>query len=362
MIEFIPLQQYATVVYVVMLVFIASLSMMLFAHPKAVLFHPHINNEVARLWGWGCFFLLLLLLGLRPISYAFGDMGNYHKHFLAYQAGGLPDGGDLLFEWTMWLFATFLNAPLFFFLCAVVYLAPIVVAARRMLSQYWPLAFFFSIAQFDFYGYGVNGIRQGMAASVFLLAVVANRKWHMWIWTLVAIGLHKSFAVPTALLLLVQYAWNPRYYLAGWLACLAIAAMFPGIGTMLADSALSTGKYDEYLDPDSTFVQQFSAVGFRPDFIVYSLLPIGIGGYFLFWRKVKDRFYVRLYCLYLGSNAFWLILMHTVVSNRIAYLSWCLIGFVTAYPLVRFRGMAAQHQAFSALLLGFYLFTFITHI
>ena len=361
MIEFIPLQQYATVVYSVLLAFIASLCVMLFTHPKAVLFHPHIRNEVARLWGWGCFAMLLLLLGLRPISYTFGDMGNYYKHFLVYEAGGLPDGGDLLFEWTMWLFATYLNAPLFFFFCAAVYLVPILVAARRLLSQYWPLAFFFSIAQFDFYGYGVNGLRQGMAASIFLLAVVANRKWQVWVWSLIAIGLHKSFAIPVALLFIVQFAWNPRHYVAGWFIFLVIAAISPAIGTMLADSMLLAGEYEQYIDPDSTFVEQFSKVGFRTDFILYSLLPIVIGGYFLFSRKVKDRLYTKLYCLYVGSNAFWLILMHTVLSNRIAYLSWCLMGFVIAYPLVRFRGMIAQHQVFSALLLAFYLFTFVTH-
>lgn len=360
MFDFIPLNNYSSFVYFTILTFITSLCAMLFSHPSSVLFNPRNRNEVPILWGWTCFLLLVLLLGLRPISYAFGDMGNYYKHFLGYQAGGRPYGGDLLFEWTMWLFATFLNAPLFFFFCVVVYLAPMVVAARRLLLRYWPLAFFFSIAQFDFYGYGVNGIRQGMAASIFLLAIVATPKWHAWIWALVAIGLHKSFVVPAAFLFLIQYVWSPRYFLMGWLACLAVAAIFPSIGNMLADFVLSVGDYNQYLDPDSVFTQQFSSVGFRPDFLLYSLLPICVGGYFIFRRKVNDPFYLRLYCLYVGSNAFWLIMMQTVLSNRIAYLSWFLMGLVIAYPMVLFRGMAAQHQVASVLLLFFYMFTFVS--
>lgn len=361
MIEFIPLDRYSTVVYAVILAFIASLCVMLFSRPSAVTFNPRYSNQLIQLWGWGCFVVLLLTLGFRPISYAFGDMGNYYKKFLLYEAGGSPDGGDLLFEWTMWLFATFLNAPLFFFFCVVVYLAPMVVAARRLLFRYWPLAFFFTIAQFDFYGYGVNGLRQGMAASVFLLAIVANRKWKAWLWALVAIGLHKSLVVPAAFLFLIQYVWNPRYYISVWLFFLSLAALFPGLGNMLADSVLLAGEYDQYLDADISFIEEFAIVGFRLDFLLYSLLPIVIGGYFLYLRKVKDRIYSRLYCIYVGSNAFWLIMMQTVLSNRIAYLSWFLMGFVIAYPLVFFRGMPARHQVFSVLLLVFYLFTFFAH-
>lgn len=359
MIDFIPLHQYSSVVYGVLLAFIASLCVMLFSRPGAVMYHPRHRNEVLRVWGWGCLAILLLLLGLRPISYAFGDMGNYHKNFLVYQSGALPVDGDLVFEWTMWLFANFLNASLFFFFCVVVYLAPIVVAAQKLLSRYWALAFFFTIAQIDFYGYGVNGIRQGMAASVFLLAIFADRKWHALFWTLVAVGLHKSFLVPAAFLFAVQYVWNPRYYVVGWLACLVIAALFPGIGSWLADSVLSAGDFDQYLDPDSYFVEQFSSIGFRADFLMYSMLPMVVGGYFLFLRKIRDPLYSRIYCLYVGSNAFWLIMMQTVLSNRIAYLSWFLMGFVITYPLVVFRGMPSQHQVFSVLLMSFYLFTYV---
>ena len=361
MIDFIPLQHYATVVYSVILAFIASLCVMLFTHRSAVMYQPNIRNDVVRIWGWSCFILLILLLGLRPISYAFGDMGNYNKHFLAMQASGEFRGTDPLFDSLMWLFSQFLNAPLFFFFCAVVYLVPILVASRKMLQQYWPLAFFFTIAQFDFYGYGVNGLRQGMAASVFLLAVVADRKWQAWIWAALAIGLHKSFAIPAAVLLLVQFNRNPRYYLAGWGAFLVVAAALPGIGTRLSASAMMAGDYDQYVDPGKYFTEQLSQVGFRLDFLLYSLLPIGVGGYFLFRKKVNDPFYSKLYCLYVGCNAFWLIMMHTAVSNRIAYLSWFLMGFVVAYPLVRFRGLPGQHQIFSVLLLVFYLFTFVTH-
>jgi len=362
MIDFIPLQMYATVVYVVILAFIASLCVMMYTHPKAVLFHADIRNKVVQLWGWACFGVLLLLLGLRPISYAFGDMGNYNKHFVTMQLGGTPRASDPLFDSLMWLFATFLNAPLFFLLCAVVYLVPMVIAARRMLLRYWPLAFFFTIAQFDFYGYGVNGLRQGMAASVFLLAIVAKRNWLAWVYVLLAIGLHKSFVVPAAVLILVQISSKPKYYIAGWGASLLVAAAFPEIGIWLSTTAMMAGDYDKYIDPSNYFTKQLSQVGFRLDFLLYSIFPIGIGGYFLLRKKANDPYYSRLYCLYLGCNAFWLIMMHTVISNRVAYLSWFMMGFVIAYPLVRFRGLPAQHQIFSVALLAFYIFTFVAHV
>ena len=94
MIEFIPLQSYAFVVNTILMVAVALLALLVIRHPQAVVEHPGINNKVASALGEMLVIAMCVLIGLRPISYAFGDMGNYYKNFLEYAAGAPPEGQD----------------------------------------------------------------------------------------------------------------------------------------------------------------------------------------------------------------------------------------------------------------------------
>lgn len=93
MIDFIPLGSYSQVYYVILALFVGSLSVMLAGHPKAAIATPRIRNDVVRMWGWVCVAVMVALLGLRPISAVFGDMGNHCRHFEPYRVrAGLVEG------------------------------------------------------------------------------------------------------------------------------------------------------------------------------------------------------------------------------------------------------------------------------
>lgn len=362
MIDFIPLEIYSSVVYFLVLFFILLTCIVTFRVPSSVIYDSNAQNAVIRFLGVACFVSLIVLLGLRPVSYAFGDMGNYAKQFSRFVVGVESIRGDLVFEGLMWVFARFFNAGWFFFVCTLIYLVPIVISARLFADRYWPLVFFFAVAQFDFYGYGVNGLRQGMAASIFILGVVVDKKWLKFIFSVLAVGLHKSFLVPVFFLMLINFFWDYRYYLVLWLLCLLSSLLVPSISEFFATSLFSRAEYSSYINPDQSFVEELREVGFRWDFVLYSAFPILVGGFFLYYRRVIDETYQKLYSLYLGVNAFWLLMIGTVVSNRIAYLSWCLIAFVVVHPFLHFRVFESQNRVFSVLLMVFYFFTLVSHL
>ena len=361
MIDFIPLGSYARVYYVILALFIGSLSVMLAGHPKAVIATPGIRNDVVRTWGWACVAVIVVLLGLRPISAVFGDMGNYYRHFEAYRMGARLVEGDIIFEGWLWLFARFLNAPLFFFVCLTIYLVPLVLACRRMFGVYWPLAFFLAAAHFDFYGYGVNGIRQGMASSLFLLALTFGG-FRSWVLVLLAVGFHGSLVVPAVAYAMTYLFRDPRYYFAGWAICLVATSVYGGFGEIILASGFGEGRLDTYTEVDSEFLEQLSKIGFRWDFLIYSLPPIALGYYLVMWRGIRDQPYMRMLQIYLAANAVWLLMIRTPVSNRVAYLSWFLMGLLIAYPLVRHRLFKAQHLVYVAILLAMFGYTFFRNI
>ena len=300
------------------------------------------------------FVLIWLLLGLRPISYTFGDMGNYNISFELLLLGGeLPDS-DVLFHWLMKFCADYLNANWFFFICFSVYIFPFYIALNRWFKSNWIWPFVLMVSLFSFYSFGVNGIRNGMGTSVFLLAL-SYRGPVRWILFYAAFGLHSSLALPIAAAALFTQFKNINYYVYGWLGCLVLTLAMPGIGELLAGMGILDDKLTSYINVDINEAGMGIA-GFRIDFLLFSLLPICIGIFYIYKLNFDDATYNEILAVYITANAFWLLVIRIPFSNRFAYLSWFLYGLVIAYPLVKSSLLRYSNRYYSLLLVG--LFTF----
>lgn len=361
MIEFIPLQSYALVVNTLVMVVVALLALLVMRHPHAVVEQPGVRNKVPRALGETVVIALCVLVGLRPISYAFGDMGNYYKRFVEYAAGAMPDGRDALFEGIMWLFAQ-VNAPaLFFLFCALVYVIPLRIASQRLLANYWPLGFLFLIAHFSFYGFAVNGIRNGMAMSLFTLAIT-YRGWRSWALMAAAIGLHGSLILPIVAWAAASFGFRAKWAITFWIVCLLVSLAVPGVATMLASSLPVDDRLEQYAAIAGQYDDQFSATGFRWDFVLYGALPIAVGAFFIFHKRRFDAFYLKVFSTYVITNAVWLLLITLPFSNRFAYLSWGIMGLVIAYPLIKWKVFKQQQVVFAILLVGLAGFSYVSQL
>lgn len=360
MFSLIPLDLYHDVFKLVTLLTITLVFVLCFAQRSSQALHSDVIGNEIQIIGTIYAFSIFMLLAFRPISYVFGDMGNYYKHFLNYVYGQPLSDGDIIFELLMQFNATYLTPQIFFFICFVVHFIPIIVASKRLVGQLWVLAFLFTIANYDYYGYAVNGIRQGISASLFLLAITF-KGWVSLFIMLLAIGFHKSYILPMVAWYLCYLNRNPKQYLSVWFLCLLITSVYSGFSDLVSSLGLFSDDLSRYNYADDNFKQQFSASGFRIDFVVYSLLPILVAGYFIFIRKITTDFYTRLFCCYLTCNAFWLLMMHMPASNRIAFISWFLAGFIITYPFVKFQEYNNQNKIFASILLVFYLFTFVAN-
>lgn len=357
MIDFIPLDSYALVVNTSVLIAVLLASLLVLRHPHAVVEYPGIQNTLPRAIGNALLVVLCLLIGLRPISYAFGDMGNYYKDFLAYAAGGALEGRDPLFEGFMWLFAQANAATLFFLVCALIYLVPLRLASQRALGHYWPLAFLLLIGHISFYGFAVNGIRNGMAMSIFVLALTF-RGWRAVLLMALAVGTHASLLLPVIAYALTYLRFSVRWALLFWCGCLMVSLLFPGIANVLATVIPADDRLVQYVALGDEYADQFSSAGFRWDFVIYSALPIVVALFFLLRKRKLDAAYLRLLKVYLLANAVWLLLIRVPFSNRFAYLSWGFMGLLLAIPFVKIRVFKQQQVVFAILLSAFFGFSY----
>ena len=171
MIDFIPIADYTPFFHysILILVLIAF-----WQCNTGIALHKNIVSMNAV---WGVMFtaILIFYIGLRPISGYFGDTVNYTKGFYEIQRSSEPFtwewGTDVLFYNLHAWFAKYSDIHSFFLLCAFIYVGSLWLAMQRIFKSYYYIPLLVIFSMFTFWNYGVNGIRNGMGASVFILAM-----------------------------------------------------------------------------------------------------------------------------------------------------------------------------------------------
>lgn len=365
MIDFIPIHNYTYYFD------IAILCMILIAvwqcHTGNILQKNIVNINAA----WGVVFTVLLIfyMGLRPISSAFGDTTNYASNFREAQLGirEWVWSGEWAFNYLFNWFTKNSNIHQFFLLCASIYVSSLWLATIRIFKNYYYLPFLVILGMFTFWAYGVNGIRNGMGASVFILAMTfANKPIFMIAIALLACGLHNSVYLMCVAAGLAWFIKNSYYFLVGWIGALILSYVAGGrIQTYLAASNLleNDDRFSGYLTGSNMTgeIIQMSMV-FRWDFVLYSALAVFVGYYFIFRRNFKDEYYYWIYNTFLASNAFWLLVIRSSYSNRLVQISWFIMPIVLIYPFMKQRFWINHEKMLGYALILFYVFTFYYNI
>lgn len=360
MIDFIPLEYYYEV-YIYSGVFIILLTLI---HSRILSINDRKNLNYINFTGYLILVVLIFYMGLRPVSGRyFTDMDTYARLYEGYARGGsIILEADVFFHQFMKLCSQFLPTNIFFLLCDFLYIMPLYIVSKRFFKQYWFYAFIVFIFSFQFWTYGVNGIRNGMATSFFLLAIsYQDRKAIMITIFILSALFHKTMLLPILAYVLTLFYNNPKTYLYVWLLAIPLSI---AMGSFWENLFASLGFADErlsgYLTGDKD--KLITNTGFRYDFLLYSASAVFTGWFFIFKKKFKDPFYFRLFNIYLTANAFWILIIRANFSNRFAYLSWFMIGLVIIYPFLKKRFFYNPHWEVGKTVLYYFFFTFLMFI
>lgn len=291
---------------------------------------------------------MTLFIGLRPLSYLFTDMYNYHMlyyHVFGQPYSFNPDNENFLFDNILhYLASERYDLDLFFLLIAAIYFVGIFIAMRKLFPRDTLYAVIIYLGAFSTFSYATNGIKAGAAASIFLCAIAYRKRLPACIMFLIAsLGFHHSMIMPITAFVICLFYSEPKKYLALWIVCLAIAACHitffqelfgsmadeQGAGYLIKDKAISNWGYYS---------------GFRFDFAVYSAVPVVLGYYLISKLGYKSKTYNFIYSLYTLTNAVWLLCMYASFTNRIAYLSWLMLPVALVYPFFDSRFLPHQYR------------------
>jgi len=344
-----------------------------------VLWQCHIGSilkkDVANLNAALGFFItvfLILYIGLRPIDSTFGDTMNYEYIFNKMVREKNPisfknEYGEWLYYGLMNWFSKYSDLHKFFLLNAFLYVGALWLACARIFKNYYYIAFLVILGMFTFWSYGVNGVRNGVGASLFLLAMtyVGNLPAMLGI-AFIAMGFHYSVGLMIAAAGLAWFFKNSYMYLVGWLACVVLSYSIGGrIQTYL--STLGFMQQDErfagYLTRSNLVGETVqTSMNFRWDFLAYSLIGVAVGFYFIFRRNFKDEYYHWIYNTFLACNAFWVLVIRASYSNRFAQISWFIMPLVLIYPFMKHRFWVNHEKMLGFAIILFYAFAFYTNI
>lgn len=306
--------------------------------------------------------LLILYVGLRPVSWLFSDMKMYAHTYENTAIHFTIGQSEWIFAGLMVVCKSLgLSTQQFFLLVAFLYIYLCFATCRKLLQENPMMAFLFIISAFSFWGYGTNGIRNGLAGSIMLLGMAygIDKKWFTSLLLMyIAMSVHRSMTLPIVTFLAAStIIRKPRTAVYFWIVSIALSLIF---GTQITNFFSALGfdeRMSNYAIMSSSWAIQFSHTGFRWDFLLYSAVPIALTWYIAEYKGIQDMSFNILANTYILSNAFWVMVIRSAFSNRFAYLSWFMYPVVIAYALIRIPIWQDQDKKVGLALLAHASFT-----
>jgi len=356
-IDFIPIHQYNNIFFHIVLFFTLATILHLFSNKITDI----RNLTYIKIAGILLLLIVLLYMGLRPIHIVFIDMPGYYRIFTFYAEGNpIVSTKDYLFHLFMMLSSRIMTAHQFFLSCTIIYVTPLYFASKKWFKQYWFYAFLMLVGSFSFWAYGVNGIRNGIATSFFLLAISREKRLWQLAWMILAVNFHTTMLLPSLGFIATWFYNKTNAFYYFWFLSILLSLALPGFWENLF-AGLVEDERASYLVTQAD-QRDFSRVGFRWDFLIYSASGVFAGWYYIYKRKYTDKIYIQLFNTYLFANAFWILVIRANFSNRFAYLSWFMLALVIIYPWLKVYIVRIQERKLAWIILSYFMFTYLMAI
>lgn len=288
-----------------------------------------------------CFIVIAILaIGLYP-----ADLSIDKPRYVSMYYNSLYYGFSLEFRDFGWIIFNTACASLFkdsidlfFLLTAVIYVAGFVVLGITQFPKR-NLGYFIimSAGCLGFSNYGTNVIRAGIAMSILMIAFSLRSKTiFKLLLVLIALSLQKSMAIPVIAFFAGKYIKRTRLVLAFWLLCLLLSVTNFDMGPLFESIGFVDERVEQYAKTINSMNTEYKN-GFRFDFLIYTIVPLFISVYYYRKKLLVDSSYLQILRMYLFANAVWLLAIRIAYSDRLAYLSWFIIPYLTLYPVIKYQ-------------------------
>lgn len=296
--------------------------------------------------------IAIFLFGLAPAIDAVGaDRENYEymfSHSNQYVRFGFRDIGFSYYTKLCMLLTN--SVTLSFIISALIYVFGTIYFYIKAVPEKHLYLVLLTFLSLGFASHHYNVLRSGLCIALILIAISkGQRRWISAICMFIASSIHIS-----GLLIIISYIVTSKikktkllYFFWGALFVALIGGLFDSLDQYShLISTVEDGRIESYLLDERDY-----NTNIRFDFIIYSFIPMIIGGYYIFKKRFNDDYYLHIYNTYILCNAVWLIFSRIPFNDRLAYLSWVFIPFILLYPLLCKKPTHIRHTKFMLLFL-----------
>ena len=173
--------------------------------------------------------VLTFWIGLRPVSFAFGDTVNYAREYNSLDPRhiSMDWSGEWIWQWLMnGCKAAGFSLPVFFTIIAAGYVLSAFWAVKLFLTKDPMLGTVFLLSSLMFFPFAVNGLRNGLACHLVLLgaAWLFDDKWAPGALALIlAFGIHRSVLLPILAIVFARFLYrNVQYTIVFWFLAILV--------------------------------------------------------------------------------------------------------------------------------------------
>ena len=313
--------------------FVASIYIIIYVYFLLMFIFQCINEKSVKIsFGVTCLFSLVFayMFANRDIDIA-SDTLVYREIYDQLDLSYLLSIGDYGFYGLMYIFKQFANFKFFLFLVALIYIGAAFLSFRRLLGDFVFIAFLVFLISPYFIQFGDNIIRNGMAASVFLLAIsYENNPKKKICLMILSCFLHSSMVLMCLFYYIAKRLVSLKFYIIIWLFFLALSVLDVNM-TSLVVFFLNYSNSSEAGSADNAGYQEFLIYG----------LPIVVMG-LMTYKRMNDtnKHFVRLYML--GSCMQIMSLSYSVMAIRFAYFAGMLLPLVlslTSFHVIKSKSV-----------------------
>ena len=334
----IPVELYTGTFYLILSILIILTILPLF-FKKNIEDFPKINLYLGSVL---ILITAILFIGLRDpyaSSKYFGDTIQYTKTYNQIENATYGEKKDIGFYFLMVTSKSFMSIQGFYILCAFLYVLPVYFTFKRWFKEYAFFGLVLFVTSMSFWGFGINGIRNGVATSLFIFALGFQKNFIISVGLMIlSLTFHSSLVLPFIAYLLTYKITNSKLLILVWIGAVFLSFLFGSqIEMLLGDFFINSGitddrRLDTYFSDEID--GQMADKRFRLDFIIYSGIPIALGYFYKYKLMFRSITYDVILNLYLIANTVWVFLIYLAFTNRTAYLSWFLMPLVLIYPIL----------------------------
>lgn len=324
---------------------------MLFCLILAIFQYTPMKKTVLAVYPVICIAIIVgsaIYLGTR--TYEVGiDTVTYKASFNALRSYGLSSREkltDILFYFLTWIFAIFDTWPLYLTFCGLVYLGGAYLGMKGLFGKMALFSLLVFVISPNFFQFSINVMRNGFAASVFIMSFMwKEQPRKMYITMACSILCHVSMIFPFLLFILFRKAQSIQFPVL--ILCLSVMMKLIGLSvgsvfSVFLPSDLAASYLTGVMDDES---QSWGSL------ILYGLSPVFTAIYFVGMKKYRDPFYVRLLSMYCIGMAIYVQIIDVPFALRFAYLSTFLMPILLIYPMLKKTYWKFQNFWITAILL-----------